>query len=48
MTVIIKTEDQTWVVDGAEELTIETKHNLVGTQIPTEEGRQGFRWTEDK
>ena len=48
MIITVHTENRTYVIEGADEITIESKHCLKGEQIPEEEGMQGFRWIEEE
>jgi hypothetical protein len=47
MIITLHTENRTYIIEDVDEITIESKKSLIGTQIPEEEGTQGFRWVED-
>lgn len=47
MIITLQTKNRTYIIEDVEEITIESKNNLCGVQIPEEEGTQGFRWTEE-
>ena len=48
MIITLRTENRTYIIEDVDEITIESKHSLIGKQIPEEEDMQGFRWVEEK
>ena len=48
MIITIQTKNRTYIIDDAEEMTVEVKNGLVGEQIPSEEGLQGFRFKDNE
>ena len=48
MIITLQTKNRTYIIDDVDEVTIESKKNLCGIQIPEEEEIQGFRWTEEE
>ena len=47
MTIVVKTCDETYIIAGVESFQVQTKHGLVGYNIPVDEGVQGFEFTEN-